>query len=178
MLGEREKEMSGIRKGGREANRSNEVEVRDGGRSPAQRSVARPASAMARLSAVSEATQYRVRSLSDLEEEDGEVSAMSAVCTSHVGSVNTGRSGGRSPATRPRSALETGPRDKIGDLSFRIDAPADRPWRGGTAIGAGRGDSGKMTPKESNEMLTQMEGRLRAGIYKGGGWSGQPLTVG
>ena len=178
MLGEREKEMSGIRKGGREANRSNEVEVRDGGRPPAQKSVARPASAMARLSAVSEATQYGVRSLSDLEEEDGEVaSAMSAVLTSHVGS-HVGHSGVRSPATRPRSALGTGQRDEIGYLSFRIDAPGDRPWRGGTAIGAGRGDGGKVAPKESNEMLTQMKGRLRAGSYKGGGWSGQPLSVG
>jgi hypothetical protein len=174
MLGEREKEMSGIRKGGREGNKSKEVEVRDGGRPPAQRSVGRPASAMARLSAVSEATQYGVRSLWDLEEEDGEVaSAMSAVFTSHVG-----RSGVRSPATRPRSALGTGQREEIDDLIFRIDAPGDRPWRGGTAIGEGRGDGGKMAPKESNEMLTQMKGRLRGGSYKGGGWSGQPLSVG
>ena len=181
MRGSREKQeertRSGIKVLSADRNQNNEDtrKVYNGESPSVRRHIARPASAMAKLSAEGDASLRGgdAQSLAGVEEEDGQVaSVMSAALSSHLGS------GYHSQPTRPQSALGAGPREADADMSFRIDAPDDRPWRGGTAIGAVRGGSSKLTATESNEMLTQMEGRLRAGSFKGGGWSGRPLSVG
>lgn len=184
MRGAREKEEDRTRRGittsGADGNQNNEDtrKVYNGVTPSARRHIARPASAMAKLSAEGDASPRgsTAKSLPGVEEQDGEVaSVMSAALSSHLGKS---RSGYNSPAMRPHSALGAGRREAHADSSFRIDAPEDRPWRGGTAIGAGRCGSGKLTATESNEMITQMEGRLRAGSFKGGGWSGRQMSVG
>jgi hypothetical protein len=54
--------------------------------------------------------------------------------------------------------------------------------RGGGTPGAdvrwwsGGGEVRKLTATQSNELLTQVEGQIRAGPYMGGGWSRQGLT--
>ena len=83
-------------------------------------------------------------------------------------------------SARPgHGSLQAQPRRPSSAMSCRIGAAEQRRHRStgeGVRWWSGGGHMRKLTATESNELMTNVEGVIRAGAYTGGGWSGRALT--